>query len=158
MLILIYIAAICAANLSASHFGVWVTPFNAFFLIGLELVLRDLLHHKLTKLQMILVVLVAGVLSFLINIDAKNIAIASFVAVTISCFVDYIVYRKSSGSWVKRSNTSNVASGFTDSLIFPVVAFGVFIPEIFALQWAAKVFGGATWSYLLRGLKCQHTN
>lgn len=150
MFVLIYVAAICAANLSAAHFGVWITPFNAFFLIGLELVLRDLLHHKLTKLQMILVVLVAGVLSFLINIDAKNIAIASFIAVIVSCFVDYVVYSKTTGSWVKRSNTSNVASGLTDSLIFPVVAFGVFIPEVFALQWAAKFFGGFLWSLIIK--------
>lgn len=145
MFVLIYVAAICAANLSAAHFGVWITPFNAFFLIGLELVLRDFLHHRLTKSQMILVVLVGGVLSFLINLDAKNIAIASFIAVVVSCFVDYVVYSKTTGSWVRRSNTSNVASGFIDSLIFPVVAFGVFIPEVFALQWAAKVFGGAIW-------------
>lgn len=145
MLVLIYIAAICAANLSAATFGIWVTPLNAFFLIGLELVLRDILHHRLKKTEMVLVVLVAGVLSFLINIDAKNIAIASFLAVVVSCFVDYVVYSKTTGSWTKRSNTSNIASGFTDSLIFPIVAFGTFIPSVFLLQWAAKVFGGALW-------------
>lgn len=145
MLILIYIAAICAANLSAATFGIWITPFNAFFLIGLELVLRDILHHRLTKFKMILVVLIAGVLSYLINLDVKNIAIASFLAVVVSCLIDYIVYSKTSGSWAKRSNTSNIASGFTDSLIFPIVAFGTFIPGVFLLQWAAKVFGGALW-------------
>lgn len=145
MFVLIYIAAICAANLSAANFGIWITPFNAFFLIGLELVLRDILHHRLTKSQMIIVVLVAGVLSFLINADAKNIAIASFLAVVVSCLVDYVVYSRTSGSWAKRSNTSNIASGFTDSLIFPVVAFGVFVPQVFFMQWAAKVFGGALW-------------
>lgn len=145
MLVLIYIAAICAANLSAATFGIWVTPLNAFFLIGLELVLRDILHHRLTKTQMVLVALIAGVLSFLINIDAKNIAVASFLAVVVSCFVDYIVYSKTTGSWAKRSNTSNITSGFTDSLIFPIVAFGMFIPSVFLFQWAAKVFGGIVW-------------
>lgn len=145
MLILIYIAAICAANLSAATFGIWIMPFNAFFLIGLELVLRDILHHRLTKTQMVLVVLVAGVLSLFININSRNIAIASFLAVVASCFVDYVVYSKMSGSWIKRSNASNIASGFTDSLIFPIVAFGTFIPSVFLLQWAAKFFGGAVW-------------
>ena len=149
MLVLIYIAAICVANLTAAKFGVWITPFNAFLLIGLELVLRDIIHHKLNKLQMIIVVLVAGVLSFLINADAKNIAIASFLAVVVSCLVDYIVYSNVIGSWEKRSNASNIASGFTDSLIFPVVAFGVFVPQVFFMQWAAKVFGGAMWAFIL---------
>lgn len=153
LIIFIYVASICCANLSAATIGIWVTPLNAFFLIGLELVLRDFLHHQLTKIEMILVVLVAGVLSFLININAKSIAIASLLAVIVSCFVDYVVYAKTKGTWEQRSNKSNIASGFTDSLIFPLVAFGSFIPGVFALQWAAKVFGGALWIYLLRNFK-----
>lgn len=152
MFVLIYVFAICAANLSAAQFGIWITPFNAFFLIGLELVVRDILHHKLKKWQMILVVLVAGGLSFAINHDAKNIAIASFLAVIVSCFVDYIVYANVKKEWVIRSNASNVASGFTDSLIFPLVGFGVFIPQVFMLQWGAKVFGGAFWIIFLSHL------
>lgn len=149
MFILIYIFSICAANLSASYFGIWVTPINAFFLIGLELVVRDILHHRLGKYQMILVVLAAGVLSFIINSESKNIAIASFIAVTTSCFVDYLVYAIINKEWVVKSNISNVASGLTDSLIFPFVAFGIFVPQVFFLQWAAKVFGGYMWIFIL---------
>lgn len=153
MLVLIYVFSICAANLSASYFGIWVTPINAFFLIGLELVVRDVLHHRLSKCQMILVVLAAGFLSFLINSESKNIAVASFIAVTTSCFVDYIVYAKVNKAWIVKSNASNVASGLTDSLIFPIVAFGVFVPQVFLLQWAAKVFGGAVWALVFN--KCR---
>lgn len=50
MLILIYIIAVSCSNLLAAHFGAWVTPITAFIFIGLELVVRDLLHHKLTML------------------------------------------------------------------------------------------------------------
>lgn len=149
MFVLIYIFAICAANFSALTFGIWVTPINAFILIGLELIIRDILHHKLTKSQMILVVLIASILSFLINHKAMNIAIASFVAVTASCFVDYVVYSKVQGAWFKRSTLSNIASGLTDSLIFPLLAFGVFAPLVILLQWSAKVFGGVFWCYLV---------
>lgn len=152
MFVLVYVFAICVANLSASYFGLWVTPINAFVLIGLELVVRDILHHKLSKLQMMFVVVAAGILSFLINSNAINVAIASFFAITISCFVDYVVYSRVDGAWIKKSNTSNLFSGFTDSIIFPLIAFGVFIPEIFALQWSAKVFGGFIWTVFLHKL------
>ena len=129
-----------------------MTPLNAFVLIGVELVLRDVMHESLSKIRMLSIVVVAGIISFLINADSKNIAIASFVAIVVSCFVDYYVYHKTKGTWIKRSNTSNFFSGFTDSLIFPLIAFGVFNPYVFVLQWLAKFVGGFIWTLLLNNL------
>lgn len=148
----IYISIIVFANLSTTYFGLWVTPINAFFLIGAELVLRDVMHESLSKIKMFFIVVVAGCISFLINAESKNIALASFLAIVVSCFVDYFVYSKTKGSWIKKSNTSNFYSGFTDSLIFPLVAFGFFNPYIFALQWMAKFIGGFIWSLLFNKL------
>jgi queuosine precursor transporter len=42
--ILIYAAAMTLANLSIATWGPWVSPINAFVLIGLDLALRDWLH------------------------------------------------------------------------------------------------------------------
>lgn len=150
MLILIYIFAISCSNLLAAHFGAWVTPITAFIFIGLELVVRDLLHHKLTKLQMVLVIFVAGVTSFLINHNALMIAVGSFAAVVLSCAVDYAVYSKTIGTWFKKSNTSNFFSSLVDSLVFPLIAFGAFMPLIILGQWAAKFFGGFLWSLIIK--------
>lgn len=147
-----YVLVIVTANLSTTYFGLWVTPLNAFVLIGVELVLRDVMHESLSKIRMLSIVVVAGIISFLINADSKNIAIASFVAIVVSCFVDYYVYHKTKGTWIKRSNTSNFFSGFTDSLIFPLIAFGVFNPYVFVLQWLAKFVGGFIWTLLLNNL------
>lgn len=147
-----YVLVIVTANLSTTYFGLWVTPLNAFVLIGVELVLRDVMHESLSKIRMLSIVVFAGIISFLINADSKNIAIASFVAVVVSCFVDYYVYHKTKGTWIKRSNTSNFFSGFTDSLIFPLIAFGVFNPYVFVLQWLAKFVGGFIWTLLLNNL------
>jgi len=36
-----------------------------------------------------------------------------------------------------------------DSLIFPTLAFGALMPHIVAMQFVAKVAGGALWSWLL---------
>lgn len=51
--ILIYAAAMTVANLTIAHFGPWVSPINAFVLIGLDLTLRDWLHMRLRAWQML---------------------------------------------------------------------------------------------------------
>lgn len=140
---------IVLANISTTYFGLWITPLNAFFLIGAELVLRDVMHESLSKTKMLSIVIIAGIISFLINAESKNIAIASFAAIVVSCLIDYYVYTKTKGTWIKRSNTSNFFSGFTDSLIFPLIAFSIFNPYIFVLQWLAKFVGGFIWTLLL---------
>lgn len=152
----LYVLVIVLANLSTTYFGIWVTPFNAFFLIGAELVLRDIMHESLSKIKMLSIVVVAGIISFLINSESKNIAIASFLAIVISCMVDYYIYSKTKGTWIKKSNTSNFFSGFTDSLVFPLVAFGVFNPYVFVLQWSAKFVGGFIWTLLLNRLMSKY--
>lgn len=52
-----------------------------------------------------------------------------------------------------KSNCSNVAASAVDSIVFPAIAFGVLIPWVIAGQFFAKVFGGAVWAWLLRGVK-----
>lgn len=153
-----YVVIIVVANLSTTYFGLWITPLNAFFLIGAELVLRDVMHESLSKIKLLCIVIIAGVISFVINSESKNIAIASFIAIIVSCLVDYYVYAKTKGTWIKRSNKSNFFSGFTDSFIFPLVAFGVFNPYVFALQWMAKFIGGFVWALILNKYMSKYLN
>lgn len=47
-----------------------------------------------------------------------------------------------------KPNTSTAA--LVDSLVFPTVAFGAFLPVIVIGQFAAKVAGGALWSVIIR--------
>ena len=47
----------------------------------------------------------------------------------------------------------DVAGAAVDSIAFPTIAFGVFMPEIVALQFLAKIAGGAVWTYLLGKIK-----
>jgi hypothetical protein len=42
-----------------------------------------------------------------------------------------------------------VAGAAVDSLIFPTLAFGALLPHIVALQFVAKVAGGAAWAWML---------
>lgn len=156
--VVVFIAAIATANLLVAYFGPWFSPINAFVLIGLDLSLRDWLHDKwrYQLWRMGLLIASAGVLSYLLNPAAGRIAVASTVAFTVAATVDALVYHRLIDlHWLKRSNGSNVAGAATDSVVFPLLAFGWFpgLPAIIALQFAAKVAGGGIWSVVLNPIR-----
>ena len=65
--------------------------------------------------------------------------------------VDGLVYHALAGrGFLVRSNASNVGGALVDSLLFPTIAFGAFLPTIVALQFAMKVGGGLLWSLMLQ--------
>lgn len=148
--VLLYAAAMVAANLSVAAFGPAVTPLNAFLLIGLDLTLRDWLHVRLRPWQMLALIGATGALTYLLNPAAGIIAVASAVAFTGAALADWAVFARVPGSWLRRSNASNVAGAAVDSLLFPTIAFGALLPHIVAMQFVAKVAGGAMWAWVLR--------
>lgn len=147
--IAVYAFAMTFANLSVAAFGPWASPINAFVLIGLDLALRDWLHVRLKIWQMSALIFSTGVLTFAFNSSAGQIAIASAVAFTAAALVDWGAFVRLRGSWMFRANGSNVAGAAVDSLIFPTIAFGVLMPHIVAMQFVAKIAGGALWAWLL---------
>lgn len=147
--VLIYAAAMVLANLTVAQFGPVVTPVVAFVLIGFDLALRDWLHVRLKVWQMGALILATGVLTLILNPAADRIAVASCVAFMGAALADWAVFVRLPGSWLKRSNGSNVAGAAVDSLLFPTLAFGALMPQIVLAQFAAKVLGGAMWTYLL---------
>jgi queuosine precursor transporter len=158
---LIYVAAIVGANLSIAAFGPWVSPINSFLLIGLDLTMRDRLHDawggKHLWSKMIGLIVIAGVVSYIVNPAAGQIAIASAVAFIVAGLVDAGTYhwlrsRAKTSGYMVRVNGSNAAGALADSILFPTLAFGVFMPVIIAMQFAAKVGGGYVWSVILRRL------
>lgn len=147
--IAIYAVAMTVANLLVAKFGPAVTPINAFVLIGLDLALRDWLHVRLKTWQMGALIASTGLLTYALNQDAGMIAVASAVAFTTAAMIDWSIFAKLSGSWIRRSNLSNVAGAAVDSLVFPTIAFGVLMPQIVAMQFLAKILGGAVWSLMI---------
>ncbi len=144
-----YAVAMVAANLLVATFGPAISPINAFLLIGLDLTLRDWLHVRLKTWQMGGLILGTGALTYLLNPAAGMIAVASAVSFLVAALVDWAIFVKTTGSWIKRANVSNTGGAAVDSLLFPTIAFGALMPEIVALQFVAKVSGGAVWSYVL---------
>lgn len=144
-----YAAAMTIANLTIAAFGPWVSPINAFILIGLDLALRDWLHVRLKLWQMGTLIAATGALTYVLNPAAGQIAVASAVAFTAAALVDWGTFARLRGSWMFRANGSNVAGAAVDSLVFPTLAFGVLMPHIVAMQFVAKVAGGALWAWLI---------
>lgn len=147
--IVIYAVAMTCANLSIVAFGPWVSPINAFFLIGLDLALRDWLHVRLRVWQMGALIAATGLLTYILNPSAQHIAIASAASFAIAALADWLTFTKLQGSWLRRSMGSNVVGAAVDSLIFPTLAFGALMPAIVLMQFAAKVAGGAAWAWVL---------
>lgn len=151
---IIFVAAIALANLLVAWLGAWVSPLNAFVLIGLDLSLRDHLHDKWRNelWRMGLLIAGAGALSYILNPASGRIAIASVVAFTVASTFDALVYHGLiQRRWLIRSNGSNLAGAAADSVAFPLIAFGVFpgVAAIIGLQFVAKLSGGAVWSLAL---------
>lgn len=148
--IVIYALAIIAANLLVLKFGPSVTPINAFFLIGLDLALRNWLNLRMRPPAMGALILSTGALTYAVNPAAQHIAIASAVAFTFAALADWLTFRSVAGGWMRRNLAGASVGAAVDSLIFPTLAFGSLMPAIVLMQFAAKVAGGATWAYLLR--------
>jgi uncharacterized membrane protein (DUF441 family) len=146
--------AIVAANLSVATFGPDVVILNAFVLIALDLTTRDRLHelwhNQGLAWKMGALIATGSAISYLLNAGAGRIALASLIAFALAAVVDTVVFSwlKRRG-WLVRSNASNVASAAVDSLLFPVLAFGAFLPWIILGQFLAKCAGGFLWSVVL---------
>jgi hypothetical protein len=153
--VLVYLAAIVAANLAIAAFGQAATVVVAFLFIGLDLTLRDRLHDAWSGRdllpKMTALIAAGGVLSYLLNASAGPIALASCVAFGAAAGCDAVVYHTlRRRGFLARSNGSNIVGSAVDSIVFPTLAFGVFLPWVILGQFAAKVCGGFLWSLLLR--------
>lgn len=155
--VLIYLVAIVAANLGVARFGPAFAPFIAFLLIGLDLSLRDRLHDlwrgRLLWFKMAALICAGSAITYLINQAAGRIALASVVAFALAMAADAMAYHSlRRRPFLVRANGSNLPSAFVDSLVFPTLAFGAFMPLIVLGQFAAKVGGGALWSLVIQWL------
>lgn len=149
-----YLLAAVLANLSSAFFGAYASILNAFLFIGLDLTARDKLHDawqgKYLWVKMFLLIAVGSGISYLLNRNAGMIAVASLAAFGVAGVVDAIVYQfLHDKKWMVKVNGSNIFSALADSLVFPTIAFGGFLPLIMLGQFAAKVIGGFIWSWVI---------
>lgn len=156
ILIAIYIVAMVVANILVFWFGPWWSPINAFFLIGLDLTLRDVMQERLRWWELLLVIFAGTLITLTLNPAINAIAWASSAAFLASACVDWLVYSMlKDREWLVKANVSNAAGAVVDSILFPTLAFGVFMPDIIALQFLCKVAGGFMWAGFVSILRRQ---
>ena len=155
--VLIFLGAIVSANLVLYFFGPvpWAMV-NGFIFIGLDFVIRDKLHEiwetHLWK-RMLGLIFTGSAISVFFNLGALQIAVASFIAFLVAGMVDAVIYHALKGKrWLIKSNASNAGGSIADSILFPTIAFGAFMPEIILGQIVSKFFGGVLWSFLITKL------
>jgi len=154
VIVALYLTAIVAANLSVAWFGPGITVVNAFVFIGLDLTARDRLHDAWSGnyllARMAVLIAVGGAISYLLNREAAQIALASTVSFIAAAGLDGLVYAMlGERKRLLRVNGSNIVSAAADSVLFPTIAFGSFLPAIVLGQFVAKVLGGFVWSIIL---------
>lgn len=154
-MVIIYIMVSILANVMLSNFGAIMIPINSFFLISIDMVLRDRLHDKWKGdnmwLKMAMLILISGTLSNLFFNVEGIIAIASFSAFFVSSMINAFVYNLLiSKTWMVRSNLSNVVGSIVDSLLFPLIAFGVLFGDLIIMQLIAKLTGSFFWSNIFK--------
>lgn len=150
-----YLAAVVAANLLVTWLGPAVAVVNAFVLIALDLSARDRLHTAWAGRglwpRMLGLIAAGGALSLLLG-GSGRVALASCAAFVAAGAADAAAFHAARRlDWLRRANLSNLAGAAVDSLLFPLLAFGLpLLWPVVAGQLAAKVLGGALWAYLLR--------
>lgn len=154
--IAIYLGAAILANLVIAWFGPLAAIPVAFLFIGLDLTSRDKLHETWHNngliWKMALLIASGSIISYILNRDAAQIALASFIAFACAATMDTISYHfLREKTFFVKINGSNVFSAAVDSIVFPTIAFGAFLPVIVLGQFAAKVLGGLFWYWILRG-------
>lgn len=153
--IALYLGAIVAANLITTEFGPSASIYNAFFLIGLNLTVRDALHDMWERhrfLKMAALIATGSALAYAVNADAGKVALASFAAFAAAETVDAVMYHalKLRGvRWLERVTSSNFLSSAVDSIVFPTIAFSGVMWSITFGQFVAKVAGGLVFALLL---------
>lgn len=157
-LIVIYIAAAVAANYAVWLWGQPALVFTASLLVPIDLITRDLMHERFGKywhVGIASVVIAGSVITWLANPASGTVALASATAFASAGAVNTAIFAALAGTtrhW--RMITSNAFAAIADSIVFPLVAFGMLDPRLSAAQALLKAASGAIAVWILfRALK-----
>jgi len=152
-LVSLYLAAIIAANLLVARFGPAASIYNAFVLIGLDLITRDRLADfwgTTRWAKMALLILAGSALSFAVNSDARMVAQASAISFACAEGGEALLYHLLRGrEWMQRANMAAWLGAAIDSLVFPTLAFGGLVWATTFGQFTAKTAGALLWSLVI---------
>lgn len=153
VLVGVYLAAIVTANIITARYGPTASVYNAFALIGLDLITRDRLADfwGTRRWQRMALLIGAGsAISFLVAQNVQAIAEAS--AISFACaetgegLLYHLLRRR---EWVQRANAAAWLGAAIDSFIFRTLAFGGVEVSTTVGQFTAKTAGALLWSAVI---------
>ena len=157
----IYLLAFVLSNFIVLYFGSTGLIFTALLLIPFDFVMRCIFHETWHGKELIIklgaLVLTASIITFLINTNTLNIAIASSFGFVLAQIVSGIFYQFFiNKSYFIKVNGSDAVGILIDSLVFQLIAFSIVLPEITISQFILKIIGGLFWYWLIfKKLKLQ---
>lgn len=153
VLVCVYLAAIVTANLVVARYGPAASVYNAFALIGLDLITRDRLADFWgTKrwVKMATLIAAGSMLSYCIAQSAAVIAEASAVSFALAEAGEALLYHQlRRRDWLERANAAAWLGAAIDSFVFPTLAFGGVMWGTTVGQFTAKTAGALLWSAVL---------
>lgn len=158
---LIYIIAFVFANLLVQYFGNIGLIFSSLFLVPFDFIMRCFFHEKFKGKKLVfklgLLVLLSSIITYIINFNTFNIALAScigflFAQVFASLFYQIFINK----SYFIKVNGSDAIAIIIDSFIFQLIAFNEINIIITFSQFVLKLFGGFFWYWIIfKKLKLQ---
>jgi uncharacterized PurR-regulated membrane protein YhhQ (DUF165 family) len=149
-----YLLGFVLSNFVVLWFGANGLIFTALFLIPFDFVMRCMFHEQWKGKELILklgsLVIVSSSLTYFINSESKNIAVASalgFIAAQIVAGIFYQLTIKKK-TFIK-VNGSDAIGILVDSLVFQLVAFTSINSYITLTQLCLKLVGGLFWYWII---------
>jgi uncharacterized PurR-regulated membrane protein YhhQ (DUF165 family) len=136
------------------HFGAYALWVSSFFLIPFDFVTRCIFHEKWSGEELVskmfLITFLACGITYGINKESENIALASVSGFTAAQVISGIVYQLNRRKHMfLKVNLSDLFAIIFDSIVFQYIAFGSINPYITFGQIAVKFSGGLLWYYIL---------
>lgn len=152
--VLLYLTALVISNLVVKHYGAPGLYFASSVLIPFDFICRCIFHEtwkgKQLVINLLILTVVSGIITIAINIEAVNIATASFfgiIAVQISAGITYQILKKT--KYLYKVNISDIVAVIFDSLTFQLIAFSVINWQVTSLQMLIKIIGGLIWYIII---------
>lgn len=156
LLFLFFLAAFVAANLIVKHFGAYGLWFSSALLIPFDFVARCVIHERYKGWRLIAVLFsltfAAALITVAFNWNAKNVAlgsVAGFSAAQLGAGIFYQYAKRKNKGYMFKVNISDLVAIVLDSIVFQIIAFGVFNPTIAGGQILIKFIGGLLWYWIL---------
>lgn len=159
LLVICYLMAIVAANLSVQVWGQIAMIGIAWLIIPFDFVVRDVLHLRWEGRgvfwRLSLLIMAGAILTTLCNLDAWRIGAASAITFIIGGAVNTFLFVLLNRIPIfNRMVVSNSITSIVDSILFPLLALGYFSVWISAGQAVSKILGSVLWAFIFRGRDC----